>query len=77
MKGFSSGGTLLDTAAVVLEEGPYNVVTVAVGINDLLRGGYMADQIMSLLTGLYDKILWKGYPVIAIPPLPAPGFVAK
>lgn len=77
VQGFSSGGTLLDTSAVYLEEGPYNVVSVAVGINDLLRGGYTADQIMGPLAGLYEKILGKGYPVLAIPPLPAPKFVAR
>lgn len=55
----------------------YDYTVVMVGINDLLRMGKSADDVMSGLKQIYDVALSSGSNVIAIPPLGAPGFVSK
>lgn len=60
-----------------LSQVEWNVVVITIGINDLLRGGYPAADIMAGLQPLYDQTLAKGIPVIAIPPFAAPGFVSQ
>lgn len=48
-----------------------------VGINDLLRMGRSADDVMSGLGQIYDAALGAGSNVLAIPPMAAPGFVSR
>lgn len=55
----------------------WNVAVIAIGINDLLRGGFSALEIMDALQPLYEQTLAKGIPVVAIPPFAAPGFVSQ
>lgn len=55
----------------------YDVVVVMVGINDLLRVGKSADEVMSGLDSIYAMALDGGANVVAIPPLGAPGFVSR
>lgn len=55
----------------------YDYTVVMVGINDLLREGKSADDVMSGLRQIYDAALSSGSNVIAIPPFAAPGFVSK
>ena len=56
MTGFSvpvTFGPWLDT---YLDQGPWNVVVIMIGINDLLRGGRAADDIMGGLTPMIQKV---------------------
>lgn len=55
----------------------YDYTIVMVGINDLLRVGKSADEVMSGLNQIYDAALSSGSNVIAIPPFAAPGFVSQ
>lgn len=55
----------------------WNVAVVSIGINDLLRGSLPAESIMAALQPLLDDTFARGVPVIAIPPLAAPGFVSQ
>lgn len=55
----------------------YDLVVIMIGINDLLRGGSPADDIMAGLQPLFDETLAQGIPIISIPPTAAPGFVAE
>jgi hypothetical protein len=55
----------------------YDYTVVMVGINDLLRVGKSADEVMSGLNQIYDAALTSGSNVIAIPPFAAPGFVSQ
>ncbi|WIA15988.1 hypothetical protein OEZ85_012727 [Tetradesmus obliquus] len=55
----------------------WDVAVIMIGINDLLRGGTPAAEIMAGLQPLLDETLAKGIPVVSIPPFAAPGFVAE
>lgn len=55
----------------------YDYTIVMVGINDLLREGKSADDVMSGLKQIYNAALDSGSNVVAIPPLGAPGFVSQ
>lgn len=55
----------------------YDYTIVMVGINDLLRVGKSADEVMTGLNQIYDAALSSGSNVIAIPPFAAPGFVSQ
>jgi lysophospholipase L1-like esterase len=48
-----------------------------IGINDLLRGGKPAQEIMDGLVPMIDKVLAARTPVILMPPFAAPGFVQE
>jgi hypothetical protein len=48
-----------------------------IGINDLLRGGRSADDIMAGLKPMVAKVLASNTPVILMPPFAAPGFVQE
>lgn len=67
-------GPWLDT---YMDQGPWNVVVIMIGINDLLRGSRAADDIMNGLTPMIQKVLATNTPVILIPPFAAPGFVQE
>eukprot|EP00879_Flechtneria_rotunda_P002926 GHRR01003143.1.p1 GENE.GHRR01003143.1~~GHRR01003143.1.p1 ORF type:complete len:214 (+),score=32.29 GHRR01003143.1:745-1386(+) len=53
--------------------GPWNVVVIMIGINDLGTGHRSADEVMAGLQPLVTGVLNTGVPVFVIPPLPAPG----
>jgi len=77
MPGFSfpvTFGPWLDT---YMGQGPWDVVVMMIGINDLLRGGKPADDIMNGLKPMIEKVLATKTPVILIPPFAAPGFVQE
>lgn len=48
-----------------------------IGINDLLRGGKSAQDIMDGLAPMIGKVLATHTPVILMPPFAAPGFVQE
>eukprot|EP00879_Flechtneria_rotunda_P000522 GHRR01000626.1.p1 GENE.GHRR01000626.1~~GHRR01000626.1.p1 ORF type:complete len:336 (+),score=76.84 GHRR01000626.1:214-1221(+) len=60
----------------LLNHGPWNVVVIMVGINDLGKGA-SADAVMAGLQPIVTRALSAGDPVFWIPPLPAPGFVTN
>ncbi|KAI8466501.1 MAG: serine carboxypeptidase-domain-containing protein [Monoraphidium minutum] len=55
----------------------YDWAVVMVGINDLLRVGKPADEVMKGLLDIYRPALEAGTNVLAIAPLAAPGFVSR
>jgi lysophospholipase L1-like esterase len=67
-------GPWLDT---YMDQGPWNVVCIMIGINDLLRGGRSADDIMTNLKPMIEKVVAADTPVILMPPFAAPGFVQE
>lgn len=67
-------GPWLDT---YMGQGPWNLVVMMIGINDLLRGGKPAQEIMDGLVPMIDKVLAARTPVILMPPFAAPGFVQE
>lgn len=67
-------GPWLDT---YMGQGPWDVVAIMIGINDLLRGGRAADDIMNGLKHMIEKVLATQTPVILMPPFAAPGFVQE
>ncbi|KAF8059433.1 Sh3yl1 [Scenedesmus sp. PABB004] len=78
---FQTGFTIPKTFGPYFQEQlasrAWGAVVVSIGINDLLRGGSPAADIMAGLQPLLDDVLEKGIPVIAIPPFAAPGFVSQ
>lgn len=58
-------------------QGPWSVVVMMIGINDLLRGGKPAQDIMDGLAPMIDRVLATRTPVILMPPFAAPGFVQE
>eukprot|EP00877_Chromochloris_zofingiensis_P003696 jgi/Chrzof1/13327/Cz07g29010.t1 len=82
MSGFNDPITLVPKAQQEIKSAAaaginYKWVVVMLGINDLLRGGKTADEIMPGIKQIWQMALDKGSNVLAIPPLPAPGFVSK
>lgn len=77
MEGFNNPTRFPPFYLGYLNQVEWNVAVIGIGINDLLRGGYSATDIMAGLQPLYDQTLAKGVPVIAIPPFAAPGFVSQ
>ncbi|KAI8466720.1 MAG: SGNH hydrolase-type esterase domain-containing protein [Monoraphidium minutum] len=76
--GFRNPTTLLPWLREQLSRGvQYDWVIALMGINDLLREGKPADQIMAGLQEVYLQSLLSGANVMAIAPLPAPGFVSQ
>lgn len=82
MTGFNDPITLIPKAEQEIKAAAsagysYKWVVVLLGINDLLRGGKTADEIMPGLKQIWQMALDKGSSVLAIPPFAAPGFVSK
>jgi lysophospholipase L1-like esterase len=67
-------GPWLDT---YMDQGPWSVVVIMIGINDLLRGGKPAQDIMTGLEPMIAKVVATNTPVILMPPFAAPGFVQE
>lgn len=65
-------GPWLDT---YMAQGPWSLVVISIGINDLLRGSKPADDIMNGLAPMIEKVLATNTPVVLMPPFGAPGFV--
>lgn len=55
----------------------YDYVVFMLGINDLLREGRSAADVMEGLKRLYSMALDRGATVVALPPFSAPGFVSR
>lgn len=53
------------------------MVAIMIGINDLLRGGRAAQDIIDGLVPMIDRVLATRTPVILMPPFAAPGFVQE
>jgi lysophospholipase L1-like esterase len=77
MTGFNVPVTFGPWVDTYMGQGPWNVVVMMIGINDLLRGGKAADDIMSNLRPMIDKVVASNTPVFLLPPFAAPGFVAE
>lgn len=77
MTGFSNPTTFGPWLESHMAMGPWSVAVVMIGINDLLRGGRAADEIMSGLRPMLAKVLTANTAIILIPPFAAPGFVQE
>jgi hypothetical protein len=75
MTGFNNPTTFPPFINSYLSQSAWNVAVVMIGINDLLRGGKPALDIMGGLTPIVTDIIDRGIPVVLVPPLSAPGFV--
>lgn len=75
--GFHKPVTLVPYARELLSKAKYEWVVGLIGINDLLRMGRSADDVFSGIMEIYKPTLESGVNVMAIAPLPAPGFVSK
>ncbi|KIZ01719.1 hypothetical protein MNEG_6244 [Monoraphidium neglectum] len=76
--GFNNPVTLVPYAKEMLaKNAKFDWVICLIGINDLLRMGRPADEVMRGLNDIYTPALASGSNVLAIAPLAAPGFVSK
>lgn len=56
---------------------PFDYVIVMAGINDLVRSGNSAQEVVYGLKQIYDMAVAAGSHVVAIPPFGAPGYVPQ
>lgn len=77
MTGFNVPVTFGPWLDSYMAQGPWSVVVIMIGINDLLRGSRSADDIMDGLRPMVEKVLAANTPVILVPPFAAPGFVSE
>lgn len=75
--GFHNPTTLVPWARQQLSKSKPDWMVSLIGINDLLREGRPADDVVRGLQQIWGPALARGVNVMAIAPLPAPGFVSR